>query len=585
MSSPAAESEAVQPSLTKHRANTRQRLILWCVLMTVCFLVGGSPPPDVNETHYLTKARHYWDPSFCPGDPFLDSSDPHLAFYWSVGWLAAVMPLSPAAWIGRLAAWALISWGWLRLGEALFGAADWDSPPLQGGARGGSADGTIDEGAGRQRGSVDERLHRPLPAREGSRAVAGLATALSFTLWLVLIEYANFAGEWVVGGVEGKCFAYGFVLCGLAALLRGQWNRAWIHFGVAAAFHVLVGGWTVLAAGAVWASSPRGRRPSLLTMAPGLVAGGAIACLGLAPALWLERGVPAETAAEAARIYVFDRLPHHLAPLQLKNEELLRRAVRFGALMIALFLVVGGTRSQRQAQLNRFAIASLLFFALGLAINWTLGDDQLAAARWLRYYWFRLTDVAVPLAAAAGVSAGAVRWLQTPGPWRKLGGAVPLAFCAWALLSTTASRWQQPGPRAVFRSQPELRADWLDACAWIDANAPPDALFLVPKHAQSFKWYAHRGDAGNWKDVPQDAAAVVAWRQRMGDLYPVAISADGTRLAHNSPAELAVDQVRELAEAYGATHLIDLREPALPLPILYANGRLAVYDLTRGAAK
>ena len=251
------------------------------MLLTVCFVVGGSPPPDVNETHYLTKARHYWDPSFCPGDEFLDSADPHLIFYWTIGWLAAVAPLATAAWIGRFAAWGLIAWGWLRLGEQLYGD--------QGDAH-----------ASRQR-----------------ELSAALATVTSAALWLALIEYTNFAGEWVVGGVEGKCFAYGFVLCGLAAMLRGAWSRAWIFMGLASAFHVLVGGWSVLAAAGAWATQRDGTRPALRGMLPGLVAGGAIACGGLVPAVWLERGVPSETAAEAARIYVFDRLPHHLAPLTL----------------------------------------------------------------------------------------------------------------------------------------------------------------------------------------------------------------------------------------------------------------------------
>ncbi|MGE3777249.1 MAG: hypothetical protein AB7F89_08700, partial [Pirellulaceae bacterium] len=59
----------------------------WCLIFALLFVVGGTLPPDVNESHYLAKAKHYWNPDWCPGDPFLESADAHLAFYWLIGWL------------------------------------------------------------------------------------------------------------------------------------------------------------------------------------------------------------------------------------------------------------------------------------------------------------------------------------------------------------------------------------------------------------------------------------------------------------------------------------------------------------------
>lgn len=565
--------------------------MLWLVLLAICFIVGGSPPPGVNETHYLTKARHYWDPSFCPGDAFLDSSDPHLAFYWSVGWLAAVAPLSVAAWVIRLLSWALVAWGWLRLGEELFGRVAESSPPSQAAARGGAA-GTVQvAGDDSHQSETHESLPRPLPVREGDSdatrsptAAAAFATALSFALWPLLIEYCNFAGEWVIaGGVEGKSFAYGFVLCGLAAMLRGHWNRTWALFGAASAFHVLAGGWSVVAAACVWVRQPRDRRTPLAKMAPALAAGGALALIGLAPALWLERNVPPHTAAEAARIYVFDRLPHHLAPLNLPLRELARRLSRSGVLLIAFGALAAANRNPRQSLLNRFAGAAVAMALFGLAVNLALMHHQPVAARVLRYYWFRLGDVAVPWAVATGAAAVVVAWLPSRQAWRKAVAVVPLAWCAWSLLSLAGQRYRQPKPMAARRMTVDELTQWQDACGWIRANAPADAVFLIPKHAQSFKWYAQRADAGNWKDVPQDAISVVAWRERIGVLFPIVLTADGSSESYNAPAEQGADQLRELATAYGITHAIDRRETPLPLPIVYANETFAVYDLSNSA--
>ena len=78
------------------------------------------------------------------------------------------------------------------------------------------------------------------------------AAVVSAALFVALNENFHMAGEWVVGGFEAKGFAYAFVFAGLAELVRGRWNATWILLGTASAFHVLVGGWTVVAVGICW---------------------------------------------------------------------------------------------------------------------------------------------------------------------------------------------------------------------------------------------------------------------------------------------------------------------------------------------
>src|SRR5690606_16712555 len=171
------------------------------------------------------------------------------------------------AWIGRVIAWALLAAAWERLSRRII------------------------------------RQH--------------WLAVLSASIWVALVEYGNFAGEWVVGGIEAKCIAYAFVLLGFGDMAAGTWTRPWIWFGLASAFHVLVGAWAVLAAFVTWLAEPRGERLPLLRMLPGLLIGGLLSLPGLLPALALERNTDPAIAQEAARIYVFDRLPHHLAPLTL----------------------------------------------------------------------------------------------------------------------------------------------------------------------------------------------------------------------------------------------------------------------------
>ena len=63
--------------------------------------------------------------------------------------------------------------------------------------------------------------------------------------------------------------------------------------------------------------------------------------------------------------------------------------------------------------------------------------------------------------------------------------------------------------------------DWLRVCEFIRNDTEPSALWLTPKNQQSFKWQARRGEVVSNKDMPQDAASVVDWYERLGACYPV----------------------------------------------------------------
>jgi hypothetical protein len=515
----------------------RWALLESALIFLLFFIDGGAAAPHVNESHYLAKAKHYWDASYCPGDLFLDSADPHLAFYWAFGWLTLLLPLSAVAWIGRIVAWSLLAAGWFRLSTSVL-TARW-------------------------------------------------APLFSAALWVTLLRDGNrnFAGEWVVGGIEAKCIAYGFFLFGLAAMARGDWRRPWIWFGAASAFHVLVGAWAVIAAGCVWLTEPRGDRAPLRVLVPGLVIGGLTSLVGVVPSLALEWNVDAELTAEAARIYVFDRLPHHLAPLSLAaGERDFRLAYLAGMIAAYVALTAWFWQSQRRGysgvsaefsssqaaqRVVRFAAFALAGAMAGLAIEYFLRDDPLLAARLLRYYWFRQVDVALPLAISLLGSAWIAWMLRQGAAWRRV---VALAVIIWPIYflgSVTYARWQSNLPPAL--KQVENAVAWQKACRWIDEHAPADARFIIPRWGHAFKWYAARADVASYKDVPQDPASVVAWRDRLRKLYPTINARDerGRKIMLDSPEVLGTPQVLELAKRYGATHVIARSSPRLDLPVLF----------------
>jgi hypothetical protein len=499
------------------------------LIFLLFFLIAGWLPPDVNEAHYLSKARHYWDPAWCPRDPFLNSADAHTVFYWTFGWLTCWLPLPAVAWIGRLLTWWLLAWAWRRLSFAL--------------------------------------IAQPLVA------------VLSAGIFLPLQILGQMAGEWVIGGVEAKGFAYVLVLLGLEALVRERWRAVWILLGAAAAFHVLVGGWSVLAAAVAYGlSGPQ--RPPLRRILPALLLGGLLALPGLLPAVALNWGQGASEMREANQIYVYLRLPHHLVPWRFAWPGVVAHGI-----VVAMWLSTAWflRRDPHQRRLQSFVLGALIITATGLVVS--LLPRNLVATSLLRFYWFRLGDVAVPLGAAMGLSGVLVACLT--GPRREAGRAALvgvvslcmafLGYHSWMELRDfrpASEKQTRPLNRvAIGASQqgPEpLRQvydDWVRLGRWIQDNTEPDAIFITPRMQQTFHWFAHRSEVACWKDVPQDAASLLPWWNRLQRLYPPEVIRGG--LAQHDPEELG-----RLAREFGAQYIVldrTLSQRPLGMTRLYPN--------------
>jgi hypothetical protein len=319
----------------------------------------------------------------------------------------------------------------------------------------------------------------------------------------------------------------------------------------------------------------------LRTMWWGLAGGLLLTLPGMLPALSLTWNEPPEMVAEANRIYVFERLPHHLALLSLPNEESIRRFVGHVVLLASLTGLGIAMRRQPVIRMVQFAWGAALVACMGLAIELALSHEPLTAAKMLRYYWYRLTDFAAPMAAAlvatAWISAGMVQRRSMAA----LGLATAILFAGWHLASIAWARASNPVPPADARM-----ADydaWVDVCAWVAEHTPTDALFLTPRMNQSFKWRTGRPEVVTRKDVPQDARGILEWDRRIKDIYYFEGPA-GVEGPIDSLSVLSAGRVRELALRYGAEFVLTDRSQLLSLPRAYWNGEYVVYQIEHRTA-
>ncbi len=540
---------------TSQPGGWRWALIEIVLIVAVFVTHAGLQVPEVNEPNYLAKAKHYWNPDWCRRDFFLDSADAHLVFYWTFGWTTLLFPLPVVAVIGRLLTYTLLAAGWRTLSFAV------------------------------------------APRRFFAVLSAGLAVCLN--------SHFHMAGEWFVGGVEAKGFAYALVFFGLAQIAAGRWNRAWMWLGGATAMHVLVGGWTIVAAGIAWLLCRKDpQRPALRSMKSGLAVAAVLALVGALPGLMLNDGVDEKVANRAARVQVIHRLPHHLNPGQFFLSDTPPYVSAFGirfVLMSAVWAAMWrATRdADRLRRVNQCVAGAVAITMAGMLIAVAFQQHQNWMAGLLRFYWFRLSDVFVP----AGLSLSltyliASRYRAATGirsPWSYAGAAavaavaVHLAWSVWQRVETPVpaadmkmladKRMEQDVGSAAYRRWLARRyQDWLDVCRAAAEEAPADALFLTPRRSHTFKWYAGRGEAGTWKEVPQDAAAIDEWWSRMPELHRI----DGQR--YESFEEVPTATMMRLSRRYGFEYVVsDMLPPGetrhLGLPVVYENDSFVLFRI------
>ena len=401
-----------------------------------------------------------------------------------------------------------------------------------------------------------------------------------------------------LGASRQNAWPYAFLFFGLADWLAGRWNRAWILLGVASAFHALVGGWSVVALLGVgtlgFGTLGERLRPALPTMLPGLLTGGVIALLGVLPALALTHNVPSELTAEANQIYVFTRLPHHLAPFNQPIDWLAWRILRFAfglALFISLYrglLSKSASVDQPEAlrRLVGFACGLLAIAAGGLLIEALLFNQPARAAGLLRYYWFRMGDIGPAIASSLMIGAWLGRALTDRHPLAPKVAVICVGLAIWGVGGHVVERFQKPAAPAERDMHDPVA--WQEMCLWVDAHTPEGSLFLLPRRSLTFKWHTGRPEVVTWKDVPQDPASLVEWHQRYRDVYQIGEWADGNPRWTRSLASLGSNRLRELAVKYSADFALDQAPKhhagryaryRASLPVLHRVGPYTLYDL------
>jgi hypothetical protein len=228
------------------------------------------------------------------------------------------------------------------------------------------------------------------------------------------------------------------------------------------------------------------------------------------------------------------------------------------------------TMRYRVKMLEVFAFATLVFSFAGLLLSGIAeqgGEAAVFANRFLRFYMFRLADFAVPASLALVTGCILSRWIADRADFSRRVCCSVFMGCILVAGATLIQERQADGrPNADVRtlmSDPfdrtrtgQIYRNWRRVCDWISKNTDSDAVFITPDKQQTFKWYAGRTEVCCWKDVPQDPDTMAKWRKRIRLLVEPQRESDLGVFVYSD------EQILEMAEQFGATHLLALQQSA-----------------------
>jgi hypothetical protein len=557
----------------------------WIGTFLVFLIYAGNRVPDVNEPHYWTKAAHFWNPDFGRGDLFLESGDVHWAFYLAFGWLTKFWTMEQSVWIARLCTWGLLSIGWTSMLHSAFA--------------------------------------RPSGSKDGPWSNIPFTATLIAPIWLAGMHWGLWAGEWVVGGCESKCIAYAFFFMGLGELAKRSFTVGWLCIGIGSMFHVVTGLWVIATCGVallwidlVW------NRGSVWPWIRGQLAGWALCIVGFLagaiPAIRMDIRTAGDETTLSAVHQVYTRLGHHLSPIKF-SESRWSGFLHLLAITVMVILLVRRQRTfwrSEQSDQNQqkhwlrdappvfqllMMTAWMAFVVAVFGLMFDLVFSNYAprfAAKILRFYWFRWNDVMLPLAlalVAVGVSTGVLQFVNHAFRKRSIvliGSLVASIAIIWFRHQENSNEQIPVGEKLNFvlksdtpSAQIQQFSDWKRVCDWIKMETKADELWLTPRRQQSFKWRTSRAELASWKDMPQNAAAVVEWNSRIKSSYQYD--------KQKNLVPITTEKLEELRSKYGIHYvLLDLRVKGQTIPgwpLLYprapdSNSSFAVLESPTSSA-
>jgi hypothetical protein len=286
----------------------------------------------------------------------------------------------------------------------------------------------------------------------------------------------------------------------------------------------------------------------------------------------------------AGLVYVIGRNPHHLLPGAWPPSFWAMNLL----LALLLFLVLIRRGSGRPTGfLSAYATGSILLFGYGLLL-YTIRLIPL-----LKYYWFRLADVMVPLLCLMFLGLGiqyTMRWVQQRISVHQTHLRFEPVLCGlgWSVLTILLafSAWQIKVPPLRPDGPPLalLNARVDPMLKWISCHTPPQAVFLVDPLMWDFYVKARRAMFVSAKHMPCLNQDILEWFERMklcnGGKQPEHRDFRALLQLHRNFYQLDPSALMDMAKRYGIDYYLGKTEHVLPFESVHSTEDYTLYRIS-----
>ena len=129
----------------------------------------------------------------------------------------------------------------------------------------------------------------------------------------------------------------------------------------------------------------------------------------------------------------------------------------------------------------------------------------------------------------------------------------------------------------------DTEEEMIDVMLWISKNTDESSVFLVNPFIDNFYVGAERGAFVLYKAGPPTEEKFAEWYERLkicnGNKELTQYSWKNRQEVERSFYALSQEEIQRITEKYGLDYYVGLEGRALQLPVVYDNGKYAIYSL------
>ena len=389
---------------------------------------------------------------------------------------------------------------------------------------------------------------------------------LALIIFFTFFGFGSGAGEWMVGGLDTKVFAYGFVILSISYFLESDIKKWMIFSGLAVSFHLMIGTYSLISflpLIIIYQKRPDNYIKDTVKLLPYFIIPASIGIYGIIYQLIITSYNLSNIGWD---IYVNVRVPHHTIP-SLFSRKIWIFLIIFSTTNIYILLK---TKVVKIKLLSIYALTTVGISLSGLVVFFLFGNSYL-----LKYYFFRYADTMLPLLTIISLTYFISEVIKTYTTKTK-------NFISYLVITIIISVFvfNMKLLFSEYQTYSIHKTYDTEMITWVKNNTTTNDVFIVNPNSDMFYINYERPIFISWKHSPQNNNDLIEWYNRLKLLNG---GNDFTTLNEvtNNYENLTENQISSIKKTYdNLRYILVSKSKYLDFPILHETPNNILYEIT-----